>query len=165
MRLRLFLIEAFDVLDRWLARHGTASDRQSPRTRRLRILQENLYGGDLDEQAVEVARLNLLLRAAGERGKLPMLDHIKRGNSLIDDPAVAGDAAFKWAKEFPEVFAAGGFDVVIGNPPYIRAEKMPRPERDFYMAGAFEVAYGRFDIHVLFVELGLRNPGTNGLRW
>ncbi len=100
-----FLIEAFDVLDRWLAQHGTPSDRQSPRTRRLRILQENLYGVDLDEQAVEVARLNLLLRAAGERGKLPMLDHIKRGNSLIDDPAVAGDAAFKWEEEFPEVFA------------------------------------------------------------
>jgi len=100
-----FLIEAFDVLDRWLAQHGSEQDKQFPQRRRLRILQENLYGVDLDEQAVEVARLNLLLRAAGGRGKLPMLANIRRGNSLIDDPAVAGDAAFKWEQEFPEVFS------------------------------------------------------------
>jgi len=100
-----FLIEAFDVLDRWLAQNGTDEDKNFPRRRRLRILQENLYGVDLDDQAVEVTRLNLMLRAALERGKLPPLTHIQHGNSLIDDPDVAGDTAFKWEERFPEVFA------------------------------------------------------------
>ena len=110
-----FLIEAFDVLDRWLATH----EKHIPAgERRRRILTENLYGVDLDEQAVEVTRLNLLLRASLERGKLPLLTNIQRGNSLIEDPAVAGEAAFVWETAFPEVFAAGGFDAVIGNPPY-----------------------------------------------
>jgi type I restriction-modification system DNA methylase subunit/REP element-mobilizing transposase RayT len=97
-----FLIEAFDTLDRWLAQREPDVP---PRERRRRILDENLYGVDLDEQAVEVARLNLLLRAADARERLPMLTHIRRGNSLIDDPAVVGDAAFRWEDEFLEVFA------------------------------------------------------------
>lgn len=100
-----FLIEAFDVLDKWIRTHGSEYDRIHHRVRRLRILRECIYGVDLDEQAVEVARLNLLLRATGERGKLPFLTNIRRGNSLISDPAIAGDAAFDWQAAFPEVFS------------------------------------------------------------
>src|SRR5690349_8490662 len=66
---------------------------------------ENIYGVDLDEQAVEVTRLNLMLRAAIERDKLPLLTHIQHGNSLIDDPTIAGNTAFKWEERFPSVFA------------------------------------------------------------
>ena len=113
-----FLIEAFRVLDEWLAEHGDAEDRAHEHLRRQRILLRNLYGVDLDPQAVEVARLNLLLRAAWQRGKLPMLHNIHHGNSLIDDGAVAGAAAFDWRAKFPQVMAEGGFDVVLGNPPY-----------------------------------------------
>lgn len=113
-----FLIEAFRVLDAWLAAHGDAEDRAYPHLRRQRILTRNLYGVDLDPQAVEVARLNLLLRAAWQRGPLPMLHNIRHGNSLIDDQAVAGAAAFRWQDEFPQVMEDGGFDVIIGNPPY-----------------------------------------------
>ena len=94
-------------------------------------------------QAVEVAKLSLWLRymalnresfsdrlrSRSRRGKplnlLPTLTrNLKRGNSLIDDPAVAGDAAFPWQKEFPEVMQAGGFDVVIGKPTYERIQTM-----------------------------------------
>jgi hypothetical protein len=95
-----FLIEAFDVLDRWLAQHEPDVPANE---RRRRILTENIYGVDLDDQAVEVTRLNLLLRASLERGKLPLLTNIQCGNSLIDDPAVAGDAAFKWEERFANV--------------------------------------------------------------
>jgi len=109
----------------------------------LHVLTENIFGVDLDAQAVEVAKLSLWLRymalnresfrdrlrSRSRRGKplnlLPTLTrNLKRGNSLIDDPAVAGDAAFVWPKEFPEVMQAGGFDVVIGNPPYERIQTM-----------------------------------------
>ena len=83
------------------------------------ILERNIYGVDINEESVEIAKLSLWLRTAQPRRKLNDLsNNIKCGNSLIDDEKVAGNKAFKWEEEFPEVFAKGGFDVVIGNPPY-----------------------------------------------
>jgi len=87
------------------------------------ILEKNIYGVDLNQESVEIAKLSLWLRTAQKGRKLNTLsNNIKCGNSLIDDPAIAGDKAFNWQNEFPEIFANGGFDVVIGNPPYVRAE-------------------------------------------
>jgi len=84
------------------------------------ILENNLFGVDLNEESVEIAKLSLWLRTAQPKRKLNDLNNnIKCGNSLIDDPAIAGDKAFNWQNEFPQVFAKGGFDVVIGNPPYV----------------------------------------------
>jgi type I restriction-modification system DNA methylase subunit/REP element-mobilizing transposase RayT len=69
------------------------------------ILENNLFGVDLNEESVEIARLSLWLRTAQPNRKLNDLNNnIKCGNSLIDDPAVAGDKAFNWQKEFPKVF-------------------------------------------------------------
>ena len=69
------------------------------------ILENNLFGVDINEESVEIAKLSLWLRTAQKRRKLTSLNnHIKCGNSLIDDPEVAGDKAFKWEKEFPNVF-------------------------------------------------------------
>jgi type I restriction-modification system DNA methylase subunit len=87
------------------------------------ILENNLYGVDINEEAVEIAKLSLWIRTAERGRKLSDLNsNIKCGNSLIDDPTVAGDKAFDWKKEFPAIMKDGGFDVVIGNPPYVRAE-------------------------------------------
>lgn len=87
------------------------------------ILEHNIYGVDINEESIEIAKLSLWLRTAQKGRKLTTLsNNIKIGNSLIDDSAVAGEKAFHWQTEFPEVFANGGFDVVIGNPPYVRAE-------------------------------------------
>lgn len=83
------------------------------------VLEKNIYGVDINDESVEIAKLSLWLHTAQPGRKLNNLNHnIKCGNSLISDPDVAGDKAFDWEKEFPEVFAKGGFDVVIGNPPY-----------------------------------------------
>ncbi|MDR1385922.1 MAG: N-6 DNA methylase [Planctomycetaceae bacterium] len=83
------------------------------------ILRNNLYGVDVNEESVEITRLALWLRTAKQERKLCSLDgNIKCGNSLIDDPKIADEKAFDWRKEFPQVFENGGFDVVIGNPPY-----------------------------------------------
>ncbi len=69
------------------------------------ILENNLFGVDINEESVEIAKLSLWLRTAQKGRKLTSLNnHIKCGNSLIDDPEVAGDKAFKWEKEFPNVF-------------------------------------------------------------
>ena len=84
------------------------------------VLENNIYGVDLNEESVEIAKLSLWLRTAQPRRKLNDLSsNIKCGNSLIDSKTVAGDKAFKWEKEYPHVFKKGGFDVVIGNPPYV----------------------------------------------
>jgi len=83
------------------------------------VLENNLFGVDINEESVEIAQLSLWLRTAKKGRKLSDLsNNIKCGNSLIDDPEIAGDKAFDWHKEFPEIMKNGGFDVVIGNPPY-----------------------------------------------
>ncbi|MBG6111711.1 type I restriction-modification system DNA methylase subunit [Flavobacterium sp. CG_9.10] len=85
------------------------------------ILENNLFGVDLNEESVEIAKLSLWLRTAQPNRKLNDLSsNIKCGNSLLDDAAIAGDKAFNWQNEFPKVFDKGGFDVIIGNPPYIK---------------------------------------------
>jgi hypothetical protein len=69
------------------------------------ILENNIYGVDLNDESVEIAKLSLWLRTAQKGRKLNSLNNnIKCGNSLIDDPEVAGDKAFSWEKEFPGVF-------------------------------------------------------------
>ena len=74
------------------------------------ILENNLYGVDINEESVEIAKLALWLRTAQPNRKLSSLNNnIKCGNSLISDPTIEGEKAFDWEKEFPEVFAKGGF--------------------------------------------------------
>ena len=69
------------------------------------ILENNLYGVDINEESVEIAKLSLWLRTAQKGRKLSNLNsNIKCGNSLIDDPEIAGDKAFDWHNEFPQVF-------------------------------------------------------------
>lgn len=154
-----FLIEAFDVLDRHIAQKEPDLPAHE---RRQRILRENLYGVDLDDQAVEVTRLNLALRAAYTRERLPYLTNIKHGNSLIDDRAVAGETAFDWLDRFPEVMSAGGFDVVIGNPPYIRIQGLPS-DQVAWMNERYESATANYDIYIPFVERGLSLLNSSGL--
>jgi len=133
-----FLLGALDFLidwhRAWYARKDPASgalyrDRlgqwQLTTTKRVEILESNIFGVDLDERALEVTKLSLALRAcegeldqsangvAGAARRLTRLEgNIRRGNSLIDDD-------FDYPANFPEVFARGGFDIVLGNPPYV----------------------------------------------
>ena len=126
------------------------------------ILENNLFGVDLNEESVEIAKLSLWLRTAERNRKLNSLnDNIKCGNSLIDDPEVAGGKAFKWSKEFPEVFAKGGFDVVIGNPPYVKLETMKTVSDGMSKLG-YVTYEKRGDLYILFVEKGFQILKENG---
>ena len=119
------------------------------------ILENNIYGVDLNEESVEIAKLSLWLRTAQPRRKLNSLNNnIKCGNSLIDSKAVAGDKAFNWLEEFPTIFAKGGFDVVIGNPPYLRVQGLREnfEKESLFYEKKFKSATGRFDVYVLFME-------------
>lgn len=123
------------------------------------ILENNIYGVDLNDESVEIAKLSLWLRTAQKGRKLNSLNkNIKCGNSLIDDPEVAGEKAFSWEKEFPEVFAKGGFDVVIGNPPYGATLEA----RDWLKQKYPETSFGNIDSYKYFVQLGVLSVKKNG---
>ncbi|MCB9336597.1 MAG: N-6 DNA methylase [Lewinellaceae bacterium] len=128
------------------------------------ILEKNLYGVDINEESVEIAKLSLWLRTAQKGRKLSVLsNNIKCGNSLIDDPAVAGDKAFNWEKEFPQVFEKGGFDVVIGNPPYVRSRELfSDQEKDYFLDNFKAVSY-QPDLYKLFIEKSTILIKSNGL--
>src|ERR1035437_3237186 len=150
-----------------------------------RILLNNIFGVDIDTNAVEVTKLSLLLKCMeGETETtiaqqyklwqeriLPTLDdNIKSGNSLIDtdfydtkldfgeDRKVK---PFNWQNAFPTVFAKGGFDAVIGNPPYVRQELLG--EQKDYFAKKYLVYHGTADLYTYFIERGIGLLKPNGL--
>jgi type I restriction-modification system DNA methylase subunit len=127
------------------------------------ILENNLFGVDLNEESVEIAKLSLWLRTAQPNRKLNDLNgNIKCGNSLIDDVTVAGEKAFNWQQAFPKVFEKGGFDVVIGNPPYVRQELLSKIDKDFFVKN-YKTGNGTADLYVYFYELALDILKQNGV--
>ena len=127
------------------------------------ILEHNLFGVDLNEESVEIAKLYLWLRTAEPNRKLNSLNNnIKCGNSLIDDPEVAGNKAFNWEEEFPQVFAKGGFDVVIGNPPYVLCQPSNTNENILEFYKTYEVASYKIDLFHLFFEKAINILKLNG---
>ncbi|MCU0427393.1 MAG: N-6 DNA methylase [Candidatus Kapabacteria bacterium] len=127
------------------------------------ILQNNIYGVDVNPESVEITRLSLWLKTADRSKELTSLDHtIRCGNSLVDDPNVAGETAFDWAAAFPEVIQQGGFDVIVGNPPYVRQELLPEAMKAF-LAKNYTVAHGSADLYAYFMERSVNLLKNGGL--
>ena len=172
---------------------GIGGDWQLITAERKRILLNNIYGVDIDLQAVEVTKLSLLLKVLeGENEQtltrqleifreraLPDLgNNIKCGNSLIDpnfyknqQMSLLGEEehyrinVFDWETEFSEVMKVGGFDAVIGNPPYIRIQALKEwvpLEVEFYKQRYATASKGNYDIYVVFVERGLNLLSKRG---
>ena len=161
-----FLIKVFDVLNEHYQQNKDYSQTQldfktgTTFTRKVKILQDNIFGVDLDKQAVEIAQLNLLLKIAEKGHRLPLLErNIRRGNSLIDDESIAGNEAFKWEKEFGEIMANGGFSVIVGNPPY--GAELSETERNF-VSKKFRFAGSNKNTALLFIEKSLGLINENG---
>ena len=167
----VFLIMAFDFLKAELTRVNEKIKDLVPKAEHYgdlleyvpdsEILTKNLFGVDVNVESVEIAKLSLWIKTA-RRGKvLDSLDtSLRVGDSLIEDSNFAYlDHAFTWETAFPDVFAEGGFDVVLGNPPYVRMEylKTLKP----YLEKRYEVASDRADLFCYFYERGLRllKPG------
>ena len=124
------------------------------------ILLNNIYGVDLNHESIEITKLGLFLKVCKKGIKLPDLDkNIKCGNSLIDNPEYT-DKPFKWEEEFPEIFKNGGFDIVIGNPPYVKAdlqnEEYQRQRNFLKNSNDYETLYEKWDLFIAFIEKGLK---------
>jgi type I restriction-modification system DNA methylase subunit len=144
-----------------------------------RILLNNIYGVDIDSQAVEVTKLSLLLKVLEnetqeslklfhERALPDLGNNIKCGNSLIgpdfyhnqqltlfDDQQQRKINAFDWQKEFASIFKQGGFDAVIGNPPYVRSINLKETNEtawNFYRTHYHVASSREWDIYLIFVE-------------
>lgn len=152
-----------------------------------RILTSSIHGVDIDSQAVEVTKLSLLLKLLeGETGQLslgfervlPDLgNNIRCGNSLIgwdyfkgqifpDEEEIQRVNPFDWQRAFPHVFAEGGFDAVIGNPPYVRFQNMKEwgtGQIEYFKKSFKSASKGNYDVYVVFVENGTRLLNSNGL--
>ena len=167
----VFLIMAFDFMKAELTRVNDKIKDLLPKAEHFgdlfdyvpdsEILSDNLFGVDVNEESIEITKLSLWIKTA-RRGKVldSLSGSIRVGDSLIEDSNFAYlDHAFTWETAFPGVFAEGGFDVVLGNPPYVRMEflKLLKP----YLEKRYEVVSDRADLYCYFYERGLRllKPG------
>jgi len=181
-----FLIKAFDALNEYyrlrdkdysqtkMDTDNGASNDSWKITRKSNILRKNLYGVDLDPKAVEIAQLNLLLKMAESKHRLPDLqENIKCGNSILSQPvrdpslmpgSPEATKPFDWNKEFPNIIFNGGWDIIIGNPPYVRQEELS--EIKPYLQANYESYHGMADMFVYFFEKELnllKNGGYFGM--
>ena len=138
-----FLVRAFSEFKKWLLRYEQSRNEKSASPMQTRfdassetsmssfldkVLENCLYGIDLDPRAVRLAKLNLFLRAVNTPKQLPQLNVIER-NSLVWDDDVPTKISFKIERDFPLVAENGGFDVVVGNPPW---EKWKPNSQEFF---------------------------------
>ena len=197
-----FLIGAYDYILKWhldwyLKNPNEAKDKLAlgkngkpslTTQEKKRILLNNIYGVDIDAQAVETTKLSLYLKVLEgeslenvekqlslfrERALPDIGDNIKCGNSLVDQDIETKNLSldevykinpFNWEKEYPEVFKgrSPGFDFIIGNPPYLRVQGLNEFHGNeiAYYSNKFKSAVKRFDMYLLFVEksYSLLNP-------
>ncbi len=201
-----FLVGAYDYLLEWhrkfyvndgpdkhtkLLYEGLGGEWQLTSAKKKEILLNNIYGVDLDSQAVEVTKLSLLLKVLeGETNEtinsqltffkeraLPDLDNnIKSGNSLIgadfystaEMSLLNGEERYRinpfdWETEFSEIMERGGFDAVIGNPPYLKEYTYSQPFRDLHGTRLHKYYQGKMDLWYVFACLSVDLLKHNGL--
>ena len=128
------------------------------------VAKNNLFGVDLSKESVEITKLSLWLRLVYHKEKLPSLDHaIKHGDSIVADPAYT-KVPFNWVTEFHNIFGGdkfslasdtSGFDIVIGNPPYVRQEFLS-PTKPALQKEYQEFYNGTADLYTYFYRRGFQ---------
>lgn len=180
-----FLLDEWRVLRDLRRQYGQIMTEKDWTDAKVRdILQLNLYGVDINPASVEIAKLALWLHTARSDKPLSSLDdHIRDGNSLIGpdfyEHTLAPYSAeerervnvFDWQAAFPNVFDRGGFDCVVGNPPYVKLQNFRKFHADMAnhlsrtpeKGGTYRSAQtGNFDLYLPFIEKGIGLLNENG---
>lgn len=155
-------------------------------TEKKRILLKNIFGVDIDQQAVEVTKLSLLLKVLEDESEeniskqlklfaeraLPSLhQNIKCGNSLVGTDILTSETPlgvvkqinpFDWDRKYSEIMKDGGFDAVIGNPPYIRIQRIEYNQAD-YLYKKYSTPTSKTDISIVFIEKAVSLINKKGL--
>jgi len=129
------------------------------------IIKNNLFGVDINFESVEITKLAMWLKTV-KRGKiLSDIDYnIQCGNSLIENPEIAGKYAFNWKEKHKPILENSGFDVIIGNPPYIQLSKqedITDKEKEYYL-NTYQTSGGRLNTFIFFIHLATKLLKNNG---
>lgn len=160
----LFLLKAFDVVREYF--HKTVGKFGQPEAHH--VLSNCLFGIDIDERAIAIAKKHLLEKAGLDKSDIPLLDD----NIIVADALALKPSSKQLSldeKSSEDIFsihrfAAHSFDCIIGNPPYVRIQNTPLEKRGYY-SRSYLTASGRFDIATLFLELAeylLKDRGRLG---
>jgi type I restriction-modification system DNA methylase subunit len=176
-----FLIKAYDYQkelyaseeeERELVTEGgyaKLSNFENERNINKKILRENIHGVDLNEEAVELSRINLWLRSIQEDTPLNKLDHnLRSGNSLLNDDnedikayfdEVDSKANFDFVNEFESIMDQGGFDAIVGNPPW--GAELSASEKK-YLSDRYDLDEQNLNVFECFIRLGLELLNDGG---
>lgn len=167
-----FLIKALETVNEKYKDFGNPGGQYT----KSGILLGNIYGVDLDPQAVELAKLNLLINALDQKAKLPNLtDNIRVGNSLISGTEKElkkyfgknwrDKKPFNWEGEFEDVFKQDGFDVIIGNPPWVTLlqEEIGQGESKYFKEKYLAARGFKLNLFPMFVEKALKLLKQDGV--
>jgi hypothetical protein len=142
-------------------KNTTAPIQKKPKNWYHEVLENNIFGVDLNQESVAITKLSLWLKTAQERQQLNDLsDNIKIGNSLIADDSV-DKKAFDWKTAFPQV--TNGFHIIVGNPPYVRQEIISEKHKNYYAKHYPAVFNGTADLYVYFYAKSLELLTENGV--
>ena len=119
------------------------------------IIENNIYACDIDPVSTNRTKIMLILTAL-LNGENPTEIEF----NIITKDSLRKD--LNWKKVFPEVFKNGGFDAVIGNPPYIRIQNIPDENKKYLHENWYSARNGNVDIYYAFIELGLNLLNENG---
>jgi type I restriction-modification system DNA methylase subunit len=160
-----FLVAAFDYLHGEYRRTNeaiaTITGQAGVFDLNKEVLNNNLFGVDINPESIEITKLSLWLKTAEHGKPLTSLDsNLKAGNSLGLTEPVTSDT-FCWQTAFADIFATGGFDVVLGNPPYVRQERFSHLKP--WLEAQYAVYHGVADLYAYFFELGARLLKPNGM--
>ena len=167
----VFLVAAYQEL---LDGRSQNIGRSLTRIEREQILLDCIHGVDINPQAVTVAQLSLLLKLQENQppSQQPLPDlsrNIRCGNAVIDEDFEWNNSSqsnpLSWQKAFPNILQSGGFNIIIGNPPYIDSEWMTKylPSWRQYCTNHYKSAAGNWDLFCVFIEKALMLCRPNGL--
>jgi len=154
-----FLIEAY----KYLCNYYKKQNKKLTWEIKKHILENNLFGIDIDRKAIQICRLNLMLNAYESNKKFKKFINLKVGNSIISDPRISKDKYFDWENNFYGINDKDHFDIIIGNPPYIfaRNKGFSKDEKKYFYKN-YELAKYQLNTYLLFIENSFKHLKSKG---